>query len=272
MKKIACLACLIYPLFANAQVADSSKREVRLQGASNFRDLGGYPTKEGYHVKWDKVFRSADISKLTEEDLALLKKKNIDYVVDLRGTDESRKAPDRMNPNTDYILCPAGSDSNMVYWMKAIVSLKSGGDSMMRVYYTKTEFLADRYKPLFEKLLHLPDQDALLLHCTAGKDRTGIGTALFLYALGVPYETIMNDYLASNYYREKENEKMVSGMVQYMHINEQVAKDMASVKKEYLDATFEAIRQKYGSMENFLRSELGLDEAKISLLKKKYLE
>jgi len=64
MHKPFFLLFLLVPLIVGAQIADSSKREVKLQGASNFRDLGGYTTKDGHHVKWDKVFRSADISKL----------------------------------------------------------------------------------------------------------------------------------------------------------------------------------------------------------------
>lgn len=263
---------LMITIAAKAQIDDSSKREVKLQGTGNFRDLGGYATADGRHVRWNKVFRSADISKLTEADLSILKNKNIDYVVDLRGMDESKKAPDRLNAGTDYILCPAGSDANLTDWMKTIVTLKSGGDSMMKAYYAKTDFLADRYKPFFAKLIDLPDNDALLVHCTAGKDRTGIGSALLLYSLGVPYETIMSDYLASNYYRKKENEKMISSMVQYMHIDEQVAKDMASVKKEFLDETFRAIRLKYSSVDNFLKEQIGLDDKKINILKKKFLD
>jgi protein-tyrosine phosphatase len=229
-------------------------------------------TRDGHHVKWNQIYRSADISKLSDGDLGLLSARKISYVVDLRGTEESKKAPDRLNPNTDYILCPAGSDSSLTNWMQALTKMKSGGDSMMVSYYSKTEFLADRYKPLFAKLVNLPSGEALLYHCTAGKDRTGIGSALLLYALGVPYETIMEDYLASNYYRARENEKMVASMVQYMHINEQVAKDMASVKKEYLDATFTALKTRYGSIEAFLSGPMGLTSAQISILKSKFLE
>ena len=263
---------LLLPFFANAQVADSAQRVVKLQGAINVRDIGGYATTDGHHVKWDKVYRSADISKLNETDLDTLQQRNISYVVDFRGTNESKAAPDKLNPNTDYILCPAGSDQNMADWMKKLASLQSGGDSMVTAYYSNTEYLAARYKPFFEKLLAVPNNKALLFHCTAGKDRTGIGAALFLYALGVPYETIMNDYLASNVYRKAGNEKMVRQMVEQMHVNEQVAKDVASVKKEYLDATFNAINKQYGSIENFLKGPVGLDDAKMVSLKKKFLE
>lgn len=272
MTKIVWMLSLLLPFFGFAQIADSSERKVNLAGAVNFRDLGGYETSDGHHVKWRKIYRSADISRLSDGDLDSLEARKILFIVDLRGTDESKKAPDHLRANIDHILCPAGSDSTLTNWMKAISGLKSGGDSMMLAFYAKTDFLADRYKPMFAKLEQLPDRESLLMHCTAGKDRTGIGAALLLYILGVPYATIVNDYTATNYYRQRETEVMVKQMVNGMHIDEGVARAMASAKKEYLDETFQTIIAKYGSMENFIKGPLQLDDEKIALLKSKFLE
>jgi protein-tyrosine phosphatase len=273
MKKIIILLLLAITARSAgfAQIADSAMRKVNLQGAVNFRDLGGYATKDGKHVKWGKVYRSADMSKLTDADLAELMRRKITYDVDLRGHQESAQAPDRMNPNTDYILCPAGSDS-LNTWMKDIAKYKHNeGDSIITAFYGNTTYLADRYKPFFNKLLAVPDDQSLVFHCTAGKDRTGIGAALFLYSLGVPYETIVSDYTASGYYRQAENKKSIDGM-KMMGINENVAKDMMAVKKQYLDATFDAIKKKYGSVDNFLKTQIGLTTAQIKTLKMKYLQ
>jgi protein-tyrosine phosphatase len=213
------------------------------------------------------------MSKLTDADLAVLNKLNIAYDVDLRGTQESKQAPDRLNPNTDYILCPAGSDDANNNLMKTLAIAKGNqGDSLLTVYYSNTAPLADRYKPFFDKLLSLPDDKSLVFHCTAGKDRTGIGAALLLYSLGVPYDTFMSDYLASNYYRAAETAKTTQQMLQFMHMDAAVAKDVLSVKKTYLDATFTAIVKQYGSVDNFLKGPVGLDDAKIKILKKKFLE
>jgi protein-tyrosine phosphatase len=235
--------------------------------------LGGYTTKDGHHVKWNEIYRSADMSKLTEADLAVLRDRKITFDVDLRGVKEAASAPDKLNPGTDYTLCPAGSNNSMNDWMKSIINAKgNAGDSLMIVYYSKIDSLPARYKPFFDKVLNLPSNQALVFHCTAGKDRTGIGAALLLYSLGVPYETIMQDYLASNYYRQTENVKMVNQMVKFAHIDEQVAKSMASVKKEDLDTTFNAIIKQYGSIEKFLKNAIGLDKKKLALLKKKFLE
>jgi protein-tyrosine phosphatase len=271
MKKIT---LLLIALFASAmtyaQVTDSAQRHVILKGATNFRDLGGYETADGHHVKWGELYRSADISKLTDSDLAVLKAKNITYDVDLRGHQEAATAPDRINPGTDYILLPAGSDG--MNWTKILTHIKgNGGDSLMIAYYSNTDSLALRYKPFFEKLLALPPGQALVFHCTAGKDRTGIGSALLLYTLGVPYETIVSDYLASNYYRKDLNTQMSAQMQKY-HIDPEVAKSMMGVKKADLDATFAAINKRYGSIDAYMRTQIGLDDDKIATLKKKFLE
>lgn len=272
MKRIFLLLFAVAPFLALAQVADSSMRQVKLQGAINFRDLGGYATQDGHHVKWKEIYRSADISKLSDSDLAIVKARAIVDVVDLRGVGESGRAPDRLNPGTGYILCPAGSDQDLAAWMKQISTLTSGGDSMMVVYYSNTAFLAARYKPFFGKLLEVPGDKALLFHCTAGKDRTGIGAALLLYALGVPYATIVNDYVATNYYRSQDNQQRIQQMTQVMHVNQQVASDLMAAKKQYLDATFDAINKQYGSVDNFLKTQIGLDDAKLQTLRTKYLE
>jgi protein-tyrosine phosphatase len=265
------LALLLLSRPAFSQVTDSAIRKVYVQGAINFRDLGGYTTTDGHHVKWHVIYRSADISHLTPADLDTLKARHIFYDVDLRGTMESAKAPDKINPGTDYILCPAGSDS-LNAQMGKTMSMTRDGDSMMLAWYTNTAYLTARYQPFFQKLLILPDSDALLFHCTAGKDRTGIGAALLLYALGVPYETIKADYTATNYYRAQDNGRSLQMMVAQYHLNEGVARAMNGAEPQYLDATFDAIRRQYGSIDNYLQQQLGLDRQHLTLLRQKFLE
>jgi protein-tyrosine phosphatase len=272
MRTLLFLFLLPLSQFAFSQIADSSIRRVPLQGAINFRDLGGYATADGHHVKWHVLYRSADISKLTPADLDTLGARRIVYDVDLRGVQESAKAPDKVNPGTDYILCPAGSDSLNAAMFRHIAGMQTGGDSMMLVWYRTTAYLTPRYKPFFAKLIEMPAGDALVFHCTAGKDRTGIAAALVLYALGVPYETIRQDYEATNYYRAADNDKVMSSMVTGMHIGEPVVRAMMSANGEYLDATFDAIRSQYGSVDRYLAEELGMDEQAMIRLRAIYLE
>ena len=251
---------------ASAGVNDTV-RAVPVKGAVNFRDLGGYATKQGTKVKWGKVFRSGEINKLTDQDLSVLQQKHIDHVVDFRSDDEVAKAKDRLPAGAAYIQLPAGSE-NLGSFMSKLPGL-STGDSLMISFYSHTAHLKAKYQPFFKDLLTLPDTSALLFHCTAGKDRTGIGAALLLYALGVPDSTIMSDYLLTNEYRRVENEKMVKQMTM-VGIKEQVARDLAGVKPEYLHAAYQAIVKQYGSMDKFLSGEMGLTSADVASLRKKY--
>ncbi len=274
MKKYILFICLTFiTLGCFAQIADSAKRHVVLQGAANFRDLGGYSTKDGHHVKWNEIYRSADMSRLTDADLLVLKDRKITYDVDLRGIKEAAGAPDKINPGTDYILCSAGSN-NLGAMMKGLYTAKgkAAGDSLIMQFYKNTDSLALRYKPFFDKLLDLPTGQSLVFHCTAGKDRTGIAAALLLYSLGVPYDTIIQDYEATNYYRRTENAKAIGQMTKGLHADEEVVKAMMAAKKEYLDATFDKIKKQYGSIDNYLTTQIGLDDKKIALLKSKFLE
>lgn len=271
MKKIIYMVLALvgtYCLGAKAQITDSMVRVVKLEGASNFRDVGGYTTNDGKKVKWGKVYRSAAIDKLTDNDLNELKNRNINMVVDFRGNAEAAKAPDILPENTSYLLLPAGSGSND---LSAVFGQVTSGEAVMKRFYANTEALEPRYKPFFQQLLQLPDTSALLYHCTAGKDRTGIATALFLYTLGVDKEQIIQDYEATNVYWKAGKEQNIQHMEQ-LGLSRDIAEDIMAAKKPYLESLFAALDQQYGSIANFLDSALGLDSAAISRLKQLYTE
>ncbi len=270
MKRYFILILLfVLKISTNAQIADSLKREVKLQGAINFRDIGGYTAKDGRHVKWGKIYRSAALDKLTVNDLEKLQHLAIAEVIDFRGPYEVKIAPDKLPSTARRISLPAGSehigDSN---YLKVMVKNDSG---LVRFYSDLTPF-KNRYQPMFQELLTLNSDSAFLYHCSAGKDRTGIATALILYALGVDKNTIIQDYTATNYYRRNENAKAVKGMMQLYRMDETTANNLMLAKEDYINATFTAIEQLYGSINTFLVKELGLTDANIETLKQKFLE
>jgi protein-tyrosine phosphatase len=257
------------PYLSFSQLADSATRLVRMQGAVNFRDAGGYKTTDGREVVRGKVFRSADISKLTDLDLQMLAEKHIHTVIDFRGIKESAAAPDRLLPGTDYTLSPAGSDN--LPDMKRIAALIKQGGFLQKMYGDSSiQYYGQRYKPLFQKLLLLPDTAALLYHCTGGRDRTGMASALFLYALGVPQETIEQDFTASNVYLQSMHSHLYNTMAQGFGISlEEVKKEM-ELRPELIQSFFHAITKQYGSVENFMSQELGLGKKERATLRKKY--
>lgn len=260
MKHILTIALFLLPFTGIAQLADSTQRLVKLQGAVNFRDLGGYKTSDGKTVKWGVIYRSADISKLTDADMQVMEQKNIHTVVDFRGVQESAAAPDRLLPGTDYLNCPAGSDSTTTDPKKWMALIKQKDTTALQNFYANTTPFTARYKPFFEKLAQL-NGNALLFHCAGGRDRTGIAASLLLYSLGVPYSTIEADYLASNEYLKNWNHKSFSQMAAYLQMPEAEVMEIMKLRPSLLKATFKAIEKQYGSVDAFIEKELGVDKA-----------
>jgi protein-tyrosine phosphatase len=254
----------------NVQLLDSNIREIKLQGAVNFRDLGGYKNKDGKKVKTGLLYRSATLNTLTDADIAKIAALNIKYDFDFRGPYEVKTAPDKIPAGTTRISLPAGCENvgdsnfmkNMGRYMKS--------DSFLLSFYTVLTPFKDRYAPLFDSLLANKNASPILFHCTAGKDRTGIAAALILYALGVDEETIFNDYEATNYYRRNENAKQIAQMTKYFGMDEKVATSMMGAKKEYIQATFTTIKAKYGTIDNYLEKVMNLNAKKIKQLKAIY--
>ena len=272
MKKYILFFIVLVPIISYCQITDSLKREVKLQGAINFRDIGGYKTKDGKEVKWGKIFRSAEINRLTTSDLEKLASLKIHYVLDFRGPAEVAAGADKI-PNTSIrISLPAGSEEvGDKSKMFKSMSTATVGDSIMLPFYSNIDAFPKRYKPMFEALLNNSNDSALVYHCTAGKDRTGIATALILYAVGVDEQTIKNDYLATNYYRQSDNVRMRKMLMDNYHLKEAVVDDVLGVKEIYLKATFDAIQNKYGSVDKFLQSEMGLNKSNLKKLRQKFL-
>ena len=271
MKSIALFLIMILVASTSfAQIADSSIREVKLQGAVNFRDIGGYSTKYGKKVKMNVLYRSAALNTLTDADLDKLSGSHIKYNFDFRGPFEVKTAQDKMPVGTIRISLPAGSenigDSNYMKNMSSMIK----SDSFLLSFYTNLTPFKDRYTPLFDSLLSNKTASPILFHCTAGKDRTGIAAALILYALGVDENTIYEDYEATNYYRRNENAKAIAQMTKYYGLDEKTATNLMGAKKEYIAATFATIKEQYGTMELYLEKVLGLTKAKIATLKKYY--
>jgi protein-tyrosine phosphatase len=141
---------------------------------------------------------------------------------------------------------------------------------MMRSFYTRTDHLKAKYKPMFDQLLSLENDKALLIHCTAGKDRTGVGAALILFALGIDEQTILKDYELTNEFRKESNELYIK-MLTANGISEAAAKSMMAANPQYLKTAMESITNNFGSMDKFLETEMELTKEKQKELKRKFL-
>lgn len=239
-----------------------SERHLPMEGGYNFRDLGGLRTKEGRYTKWGKLFRSDDLNHLTENDLNYLASIHMNTIVDFRLGQEIEKAPDK-NPKSLKKNISLSIEPGNISTYEQLFSLseKEMEQFMMNlnVSLVTDSNIISKYKDFFA-LLQSDNDIPLMFHCSAGKDRTGMAAALILYALGVDEKTIIDDYLASNYYLADKYAPMKK---QYPNM---VA--LFEVRPNYIKAGLEQIKKEHISIDNYLKNVL---EVNIDKMKQMYL-
>ena len=241
-------------------------RVLALQGASNVRDLGGWPAAGGRRVRFGRLFRSASLSTLTSDDVAALAGAGIRTICDLRGETEQQRAPSRLPGVTTHALCIEPSLRPSLTELLATGTV-TGPDVMalMRGAYTAYAIeWSHRYRALFELLLDA-DAPPLLFHCTAGKDRTGFGAALILAALGVDEAAVLEDYLATNRLWRADPEVAA-------YLPEAVAEVLLRVHPELITAAFDAVRDAHGTLDAYLEERIGVGPAERERLRELFLE
>jgi protein-tyrosine phosphatase len=236
---------------------------VPLLGASNVRDLGGWPA-DGGRVRFGCVFRGAALSALTQADAAILAGLGVRTVCDLRGVAECAAAPTLL-PGAMVRSLPI--EPSITGWLQEIAATREATDAdvhtlMRRAYTAYALEWGHRYRAMFDILLEEPG--AVLLHCSAGKDRTGFGAALILTALGVPRQAVMQDYLASNLLWRRD-----AGLA--AGLPPQIAAQFLLVRAELLEAALAAIDQAHGGFERYAEAQLGLDAGKRQRLRDKLI-
>ncbi len=239
-------------------------RTLSLEGASNVRDLGGWPTKGGGHVRFGRMFRSAALTGLTVRDVAALAATGLRTVCDLRGRREAAEAPSALAGVSDVAVHPLSIEPSVGASLRDLVATRNAtGESVMAVmrqaYVAYALEWPHRYRAMFALLLHEPALP-LLLHCSAGKDRTGFGASLILTVLGVPYEAVREDYLASNRLW-RGDVALAEGLPPHL------ADVLLHVHAELLDAAFAAIREGYGTFERYAALALGVGVGEVERLR-----
>lgn len=253
-------------------------RILAFEKARNFRDLGGYQTKDGKQVKWGKIYRSDALHELSDRDLDLFRSLGIGTVCDLRSDHELEESPDRLpeGMNIRYLhlnVQKAVTQATGVKeedWRLRLRSKSFDPNKMMiKGYQANTLYAAKAYAEVFDALL--TSEKPVLFHCQAGKDRAGVGAALILLALGVDEATIVEDYMISGE-RWKGSQTDVDEMANKYGIEPAVLKELMKTRENWINAVFESIRWEYGDSSTYFEKALGLDEAKIKTLHNLYLE
>lgn len=241
-------------------------RAWRLQGATNFRDLGGYAGTGGRALQWRRLFRSDHLAGLTDADRARLATLGPATAFDFRGNAERAATPYDLPGLTQRSLA---IEPSVVQRMQDLVA--AGGtltaalvaDLMAELYRSLIRDQAHHFAALFDHLLQT--ETPVVFHCTAGKDRTGVAAALILLALGVPREQVLQDYLLTN--------------TLYQHPplpNSDTPPDVLAVlwrvQSGFLEAALQTVDDEHSGLDSYLQTSLGLGQIERETLARRYLQ
>lgn len=240
-----------------------STRFVEMDGVPNIRDLGGYATRNGKHVRWGLAYRSSQLGQMSDGDLELMSRElHICTIEDFRGPDEVKANPDR--PPVRHLGFPISASSARIDPKGTL------GDGYV--------LMVDRFgRTVFGPFLQqFADKRSLPIdfHCTAGKDRTGIGSFLLLCLLGVPEDQAIAEYTLTN-----ERVDLLMAQLSKLPIVEKMMKanpgnwnKMIAADPAWMQKTLAHINSKYGSVRAYIRTACGVSDATVKKIRANLLE
>lgn len=263
---------------------------IPLERLYNTRDLGGIKTLDGQRIRPHRLIRSGQLSGMTEKDArVLVEEYQLKTVVDFRTEREKEESPDPIPEGVAYLEIPIldelsvgitrdqESEQRMLKFL--MQKLDSGEDAaaqyMQDLYrnMVRQEYCRRQYRRFFDVLLR-QEEGAVLWHCSAGKDRVGVGTAYLLWALGVPDETVYADYRKVNALTGRVVDRELFRIRTKIPDERllECLRSLMQVQDSYLKSVQDEIEKDYGSVDAFLKQEMGLDENARLRLRGKYLE
>lgn len=241
----------------------------------NLRDLSIYSNSDGKHLKKNAFIRSAALVNLKKEDVAFLATLHPIEVIDLRSDTEVKEKPDFQLDKYHHISILKDMNAGISHEKESDEKLESMVPDMCELYadFIRDDYQVKRIGEALNVILDINRNSNILWHCTEGKDRCGIVSALFLKAMDFDDETIYKDYLKSSKSARKRAYKLFFMILLFRH-NRKLAisvKRAYSVKKKYLKSALDQISIKYGSYDSFFDS-FGLTKDIRNKMKEKYLE
>ena len=238
-----------------------------MQRIHNFRDFGGYQTQDGKIIKKGLLYRSGSLDKATDADLDELASLGIKTICDLRSEQERIMEPDRI-PDVEPVTFFNISMRPIVDYhsrsLKRLFSLMFGEER-------RTDYIAESYKAyrdyatgylpqlkaLFKRISN-PENLPLLIHCSAGKDRTGVVSSLIQQMVGVPAEVTMDDYLITNQNMGAYNADVMRRLskLAYFGVPWKMYVPLFDARRDYLNAAFAQVKEEFGALENWMRHGL----------------
>ena len=259
-------------------------KKIDLDRQPNFRDMGGYVTASGHTLRSGRVFRSGELSGLSDSDLSTVAALGIRTVVDLR-TDKERelRGKSHIGDGSKVIEISVDSGDLISSLIPALYQGEYEWVPLMLLQDLNRQFVEDcseKFGVAMNAIVKHIDEP-IVFHCTQGKDRAGFVAAMLLSALGVSWDVVVEDYLLTNEFRREDSERMLTMLKQ--NIVEKRGLDLETldlpqldamffVKRENLDAARDAILKHHGDFDAYFDVALGLDASKRDRLKKSLLQ
>lgn len=246
------------------------ENQIKIKKVHNFRTLGNIKNSEGKILKEGMFYRSAHLHKLKKKSFNKIQELGIQEIIDLRNEKERTQKPDQLPNRIIYKKYSAFEDQGDQLTQARKLVLKGkvhafDADKRMQDFYR--EYVTENPEIIKKIITEILESDhPVLYHCTAGKDRTGIITALILTILKFDKNTINNEYLLSNNFRKHlilKRLRLANNLhFLYPKMDIKVLEKLSWVESNYLDTAFDEINKKYGSTENYIQNVLGISEDK----------
>lgn len=245
---------------------------------ANFRELGGLPLQDGKTVKKGKLYRSAKLYTKSEESKAFLDSLQLDSILDFRCPEEVKEKPDYIPAGVNYVLAPVFEYKRFPY-----ISVTTAAKLRVALCYGKKRaslVMDDKFRSYkempfsaayFEFFEALDRGETIDFHCTEGKDRTGVAAAIILYCLGASEETIREDYMMSLAMRETAPREILKKIGHSQTLVDNVYY-CENVHKELFDMSLDAVYARFQSIDDYLWTWFGIDEARKEKWKAFYTE
>lgn len=280
MKTATRFTTLAIALGLSGSAATAPQHVSVLEGAANFRDIGGYPTADGRHVRRGLVYRSNQLSDLTSQDYQRLSALGIKLVCDFRTDGERRRSPTRWQGDTppEMMHAPILKETDVAFSAERLRELTTRSAETLGAAYERMVVAepAAEYGRVFKRIA--AGQFPVIAHCTAGKDRTGVFSAVLLTLLGVPRSGVIGDYMLTGEYMmaPKALSKAAVDLQKAFAGTEAPSEDtlraVYQMHAEVLTNTFATIDRLYGSFDAFVRDGLELTSSDVASLRAQLLE
>lgn len=257
---------------------------ISLAGQPNFRGLGGLETSDGLAVKKNVLYRSGALNRLTPEDVETLERANIHTVVCFVPPEEMGPPPATPLPERiEIVEAPIVSDPEIIAPIRhahqtgdfKVVPLDINAEVHRRLIRNEQEQFATLLRTAAD-----PDRLPMVFHCSQGVHRAGTGAAIILSAVGVPWETIREDYLVSNDVHEEETERRLAALKKALAgaqrrpintVDMTVPNSLYILDGSYIDAARDEMIKLNGSVDAYIRDSLGITDEEIEQLRKNLL-